>query len=489
MVTDAGRRLRGPARTAIFLVVLGLVPAVGLVLAHRAAEAAAERGEPVAPVNGPPVGRVTTPLTSLRRSPAVVHDVLAADSLRAALTPVAARLGAGSCLAVGIDGRPAFDHGAATSVMPASNLKLLTASVALDALGPGRRFTTTVKADGPATGGRVSGNLYLVGGGDPVLGTADYVAAAKAQDHYPQPYVTSLEALADQAKAAGLTEVAGRVVGDDSRYDGERFVPSWPRGYATAREAGPLGALMVNDAAASLRPLRSAADPATHAAAVLTQLLEARGIEVAGSPAHGVAPAAAPVLTSVQSRPLSELVGEMLSTSDNNTAELLLKELGAAKGGVGTRLAGLAVVRQTLQRWGVPLQGVRLVDGSGLDRGDRVTCGVLLAVLDHVGPAGPVAVGLPVAGRTGTLAADFHGNPAEGRLHAKTGTLTGARALSGFVDGTDGKRHVSFSYVQNGSGADLASLPVWDALGRTLTTYPQAPPVQQLAPTPAAPPG
>ena len=71
--------------------------------------------------------------------------------------------------------------------------------------------------------------------------------------------------------------MTGSVLGDDSRYDAERFVPSWPASYATSREAGPLGALLVNDGAESLRPLRSAADPAVHGAAVLTQLLAGSG--------------------------------------------------------------------------------------------------------------------------------------------------------------------------------------------------------------------
>jgi D-alanyl-D-alanine carboxypeptidase/D-alanyl-D-alanine-endopeptidase (penicillin-binding protein 4) len=484
------RDVQGIARTVIFLAVLGAVPAVGLFLAHRAAAARAEDGEPVVATPEPAAGRVVTPLASMRRTPTTVRDTLASDALVASLAPIRDQVTPGSCLVVGIDGRPVFDDAGATSVMPSSNMKLVTAAVGLDVLGPDHRFTTEARTEAPAApGGVLSGNLYLVGGGDPVLGTTEYVQAAATQDHYPQPYVTSLEALADQIKAAGVTRIAGSVVGDDSRYDGERFVPSWPASYAAAREAGPLGALMVNDAAASLHPLRSAADPAVQAADVLTQLLRARGVLVGRGATRGTAPAGATTLTSVQSRPLGELVGEMLTTSDDNTAELLMKEIGVAAGGGGTRPAGLAVVQAKLQAWGIPLDGINLVDGSGLDRGDRLTCAALLAVLAHAGPSGPIADGLPVAGRSGTLAADFHGNPAEGRLRAKTGTLTGSRALSGFVDAPDGARHISFSYVQNSPGADAAASPIWDTLGRVLTTYPSAPAADALDPEPAAPPG
>ena len=482
------RDVRGPWRTLIFILVLGAVPAVGLYLAHRAAASRADEGQPVPAVALPTAGEVVTPLASLRRVPATVSGTLATDALVASLAPVGDLVAPGSCLVVGLDGAPVFDRAGGTSVLPASNMKIVTAAVALDVLGAEHRFTTEARGDASPAGGVLNGNLYLVGGGDPVLGTAPYVAAAAAQVNYPQPYVTPLEALADQIVATGVRQITGSVLGDDSRYDAERFVPSWPASYATSREAGPLGALMVNDSAATLDPLRSADDPAVSAAATLTALLRERGVVVAGEAGRAVAPPVAPVVTTIQSRPLGELVGELLTTSDDNTAELLVKEIGAVAGGAGTRAAGLAIMQAKLGEWGVPLEGIYLIDGSGLDRGNRLTCAALQGVLRHVGGTGPVADGLPVAGRTGTLVDAFRGNPAEARLRAKTGTLSEAKALSGFVDAVDGQRHVSFSYIQNSPEAEAAAAPVWDALGRVLTTYPTAPPIDQLDPEPPAPP-
>ncbi len=486
---DGTRRdVLGAARTLVLLLILGAVPAVGLFLAHRAAEARAEQGVPVAPVPAPASGQVVTPLASLRRTPQTVSQTLATEALVASLAPIGDQVAPGSCLVVAVDGTPVFDDAGPTSVLPASNMKLVTAAVGLEVLGPEHRFTTEVRSAAPPAGGVVAGDLYLVGGGDPVLGTEPYVPAAAAQVTYPQPYVTPLEALADQIVATGVTQVTGSVLGDDSRYDAERFVPSWPASYATSREAGPLGALLVNDGAESLRPLRSAADPAVHGAAVLTQLLRDRGVAVGGTPGRTAGPAPGTALSAIQSRPLGELLGEMLTTSDDNTAELLLKEIGAVAGGAGTRPAGLAVVQAKLAEWGIPGDGLALVDGSGLDRGNRLTCGALQGVLRHVGGASPVADGLPIAGQTGTLHDAFAGNPAVGRLRAKTGTLRDAKALSGFVDGPDGIRHVSFSFIQNGADAEALALPIWDALGRALTAYPAAPPADQLDPEPAAPP-
>ena len=120
--------------------------------------------------------------------------------------------------------------------------------------------------------------------------------------------------------------------------------------------------------------------------------------------------------------------------------------------GEGTRVAGLQEVWNTLAAWQVPLEGVELDDGSGLSRNDRLTCDAIVAVLEHVGVDSELAASLPVAGVSGTLADELVGGPAEGRLAAKTGTLTGVRALSGFLPTDDGL--MTFALVLNGEGVD-----------------------------------
>jgi PBP4 family serine-type D-alanyl-D-alanine carboxypeptidase len=135
--------------------------------------------------------------------------------------------------------------------------------------------------------------------------------------------------------------------------------------------------------------------------------------------------------------------------SDNFTAELLLKQLGAADGGLGTSAAGAAFVRTVLAENGIPLTGVRIVDGSGLSSLDRLTVRALGALLraawadPEVRPAFVAA--LPVAGISGTLHDRMRAPPARGNVQAKTGTTAIASALSGYVR----KRYV-FSVLQNG---------------------------------------
>jgi D-alanyl-D-alanine carboxypeptidase/D-alanyl-D-alanine-endopeptidase (penicillin-binding protein 4) len=136
--------------------------------------------------------------------------------------------------------------------------------------------------------------------------------------------------------------------------------------------------------------------------------------------------------------------------SDNFTAELLLKQLGAALGFDGSTSSGAAVIRQLLAEQSIPLDGVRIVDGSGLSRLDRLTAAALVEMLRaswlDQDLRDILMSSLPVAGRNGTLERRMRGSAAAGRVRAKTGTLNEASALSGYVN-----RRFAFSVLQNGS--------------------------------------
>jgi D-alanyl-D-alanine carboxypeptidase/D-alanyl-D-alanine-endopeptidase (penicillin-binding protein 4) len=382
-----------------------------------------------------------------------------------------------SCLVVRAGGRTIYDHGGDTPVTPASNEKLITAAVALEVLGADYTFTTSLL--GTVAEGVVTGDLYLRGGGDPLLSTADYPPSVVKD---PPVNVTPLETLVNNLVAAGVTRVNGSVIGDDSRYDTERFVPSWAADIQNT-EAGPLGALMVHDAARQLGTAKRYPDPATGAATDLIRLLKTAGIRVGGSAESGPTPESTPEITNVQSAPLSAIVGEMLTTSDDNTAELLLKEMSVHVDNiVGTRLDGVDVMTRTLTTWGVDTSRMIIVDGSGLDSSNIVTCNILLQVLERKPLTEPLGAALPVAGQTGTLAPFFVGTPVAGRMHAKTGTLTNAKALTGYVDTPAGVLEFALVLDSPGIGSGEAYLPIWDALGQTLGAYPSGPAIETLQP-------
>ena len=307
-----------------------MIPGVLLFLAWRWADARAAGDDPPPPTSAAPptpAPALATPVLSYRRAPGVLSRDLNVAAFRGPVDEFAASLQAPSCVAVAVDGVPVGGVRADVPLIPASNQKLLVGAVALDVLGEGFTYTTEVRAAAaPSVDGTLSGDLFLVGGGDPLLTSSTYPIE---NDIVPVTSPTSLDALADAVVAAGVRRIDGAVVGDASRYDDELFVPTWDNDIRGI-EAGPYDALIVNDARVTGDPLR-ATDPAEAAARELTQLLVARQVTVAGAPTAGVAPAGATVLGTVASAPMSAVVGEMLATSDDNTAELLLKELGVAE--------------------------------------------------------------------------------------------------------------------------------------------------------------
>lgn len=483
MMSNGPRSGRKAARIGIApiiaMILLAAIPAVGLGVLWRWADARVPAPTVAeTPVTEPELPSVLiTPVLSVRRAPQILASAANEDALVSSLGNVGQFVDQTSCLVVRSGGRTIYDHGGDTPVAPASNEKLITGAVALEVLGADFTFTTTLL--GTVAGGVVNGDLYLRGGGDPLLSTADYPASVASE---PPTNITPLETLVNNLVAAGVTRVTGSVIGDDSRYDAERFVPSWSAEIQNT-EAGPLGALMVNDSTRQLGTTKRYPDPATGAATDLIRLLKAAGITVGGSAKTGPTPDGTPEITNVQSAPLSAIVGEMLTTSDDNTAELLLKELSVHVDSiVGTRLDGVDVLSRTLVTWGVDTSRVTIVDGSGLDSSNIVTCNILLQVLEHQPLTGPLGAGLAVAGQTGTLATFFVGTPVAGRLHAKTGTLTNAKALTGYVDTPAGVLEFALVLDSPGIGQGDAYLPIWAALGDTLGAYPSGPPIESLQP-------
>ncbi len=456
---------------------VGLLPALGLgALWWGAAErAAANLGQ--AAVSQPAGEQPAAALLSARRAPGVLAAQTKRADYVAALAGVLPAGSADACFTVELDGSRLVEVNPEVPLVPASNVKLVTASVALEVLGAEHAFTTTVHArrDGPT----VTGDLYLVGGGDATLATDDFDSyPASAKD--PQHPRTSLDRLADQIVAAGIRRIDGAIVGDGSRYDGERYVEAWQPAVSRGWEAGPLGALLVDDGFANRSEKVATGDPAAGAAAHLRELLVARGVDVAGGSRSGTAPAEVPALEGVAtSIALPALLKEMLTTSDNNTAELLLKEIGLVRAGTGSTEAGLQVEHDVLASWGLPLDGVKLADGSGLSDQNRLRCPTLVALLDHVGRSGPVYDGLAIAGFDGTLAEPFAGTELAGKLFGKTGTLTGVKSLSGFVDNGD---QLTFSLLINGPGAADRGAAAWRALAAALGGQPAVPDAAALAP-------
>jgi serine-type D-Ala-D-Ala carboxypeptidase/endopeptidase (penicillin-binding protein 4) len=347
-------------------------------------------------------------------------------------------------------GRVVYGLNRTRSLAPASNAKLAVALAVLDRLGPGHRIRTEVQGDGSLAGSTWQGRLVLKGFGDPTLTTAD------------------LRTLASSLRAAGIRRVTGRIAGDESYFDRRRTASGWKASYYKL-ESPPLSALVVDRARVAGRTVDN---PALAAAKAFRRALVAAGIAVGGRAVVGNAPPESAALAFVRSGPVRAIVRRMNKISDNFYAEMLVKYLGAQLRGTGTTAAGCVVVRRELAERGVPLAGVRVVDGSGLSSYNRMTAGavgsLLLSAWRDPVLREPFFDSLPIAGIDGTLKDRMRTGPARGRVRAKTGTLRVASALSGYA----GTRYV-FAVLQNGnpisySRARLAQDRFAQALARAL---------------------
>jgi len=361
---------------------------------------------------------------------ALVVPVSSAGSpgLKTTLTNVlrAPTLSLARTAAIAVDtttGEVLFAHNASVSVVPASNEKLPVSWAALTRLGSEYRFHTELRGVGSRAGSSWNGDLVLVGYGDPTLATSD------------------LAVLARTVRARGIKRVTGRILGDESAFDAKRDAPGWKASFLGG-ETPPLSALVVDRARGW--PKNS---PPVLAARWLREALIAQGVRVDGDAWLGSAPVESFVLARDWSASLASIVKRMNRDSDNFLAEMLLKHLGSTGGVRGSTVGGAQVVLEEMRAARIPTAGVRIVDGSGLSRLDRVTAvalvGVIRAGLENPRIRSAFVSSLAVAGRSGTL--DDRLLSLTGAVVGKTGTTSLACTLSGLVRGS-----IAFAVLQNG---------------------------------------
>lgn len=425
-----------------------------------------------------------TPVLSARRVPEFTTARVPTRAMAAAVQPVADAAPPDTCIGVGDGAESLYMHNGSAALVPASNQKILTASAALDILGPEETLKTTFATAGPMRKGVVEGDLFMIGGGDPVL-TTDAYQARQTHGHFPE---TDLEAVADRLVADGLRQITGAVVGDASRYDSQRSLPGWKPSWQSGGTVGPLSALLVNDGwltdpVTGEGPGGPAPDPAQHAAAVMARLLTDRGVVIAGGARSGSTPKATTTVAAVESPPMSTLTEQVLAFSDNTTAELLLKEIGVRSGGGGSTASGVSAVTAWAGDEGVAEQGWAMVDGSGLSSGNRLTCTMLADLLQRAGPDSVLADGLAVPGGAGTLESRFTAGDLPERLRAKTGTLNEVTALSGWFSGAAGTM-LDFEFVLNSGDrrVQIADLALQQQLLDALANQPVPPPLEAAGP-------
>ncbi len=397
-------------------------------------------------------------------------------------------------------GQIIFAHHAGEPMKPASNMKLLTAAVALHMLGPEYTFKTEFLADRRPVEGAIQGNLYIRGHGAPALSGEQWWLMAR------------------EIRARGIRRITGDLVGDATWFDDESRPAGWPpptedafynapisalstdfgsitivvtptreglppeivltpfpsfftvdnnaltRGNSTNLTVGrtfergrnviTVGGRIALDAAPSIS-YRSVEQPTLYALAAFREAASREGIVIEGSNRQGVAPREGHLLYAHASRPLAELTRIMNKLSNNLTAESILKALGAAVSGPpGTTEKGAAVVRQFLRERGIDPTPLVIADGSGLSHDNRVTAAafaqLLVAVQRDYTIATEFMASLAIGGVDGTLDDRMNGASAERRIRAKTGHLRDVTSLSGYAHTREGKL-LAFSILSNAS--------------------------------------
>jgi D-alanyl-D-alanine carboxypeptidase/D-alanyl-D-alanine-endopeptidase (penicillin-binding protein 4) len=395
--------------------------------------------------------------------------------------------------------------------MPASNVKLVTASVALTRLGPDLRFRTQIASCGPidSTTGTLRGDLLIVGGGDPAI----------SERFFNGDPVGAFRAWADTLQAMGISRISGNIVGDDNLFDDTHVGPGWAWDNLGAAYAAEIGALLLNEGAirlrvapgestgrpaivvaeppteflelenmavtttdstdvgvwAARRPFSTETelggriwigggavtryvpphDPTMYFVTALTETLEAEGIEVAGNPVDRDGYAgecwARRTLFVHESPTLGEILVPFLKESQNQIGEMLLRYVGAAATDTGSVTTGRRVAESVLTGWGIPDDAYVYYDGSGLSRYNYLAPEAIVRLLRAMALRPEFDVfynALPIAGVDGTIEGRFRGTAAAGNVRAKTGSISNARTLSGYATNLDGELF-AFSILTN----------------------------------------
>ena len=425
-----------------------------------------------------------------------------------------------------------FELNPQTLLVPASTAKIVSAVSAADAVGWDYTFATDVRATAPVVNGVLTGDLIVAGSGDPTPeGRAGdslqvWVDALKAggltrvegrvigdDDAIEEPrpalawtwddlgYVSGslFGALNAAENRMAVTVTPGTGEGAPATVSVDEYARDRPlvnRATTTTATAPFLWpeqrpgepaltiAGFIRPGARPVRLLVSTGNPTQWFASLFRDRLIRGGIEVTGRAADidDVLPppdrAAATVLYTHRSQPLSAIVVPMMKESINLYGEALMR-LNAAPGAPATNDAALAGLRNRLAAWGIPSDGEQLVDGSGLSRRDVIAPEVLYLLLKKMfEPTGasPFMAALPVAGMDGSLAGRMKNTRAQGNLRAKTGTMSNIRTLAGYVTTRDGEHLAVVVMVNNYEGAGADATESIDRMGVRLADFSRKPP-------------
>ena len=417
-------------------------------------------------------------------------------------------------------GRTLAQYNQQNQFIPASNAKLYTTAAALMRLGPDHHYETTVAATAaPDAQGRLAGDLYFIGAGDPTLASRTYPLGKPTG-------MSDIEALADQVVAAGVKRIDGSIVGDETAYPKDLYPMGWTVDDAIWDYGAPVSALTIHDNLITVRltaPMAAGAltrvtldppleyftidnratagaetqvkidrlpgsrelrisgtvaagatfndalaidDPARYAATALADALERRGVTIRGliaTRSHGLNEAPDPVNAPVVlarhvSGPLAGILLVIDKISHNLYSEMVLREIGRVVNGSGTRQAGISEVYKLIWETGARTECCYFQDGSGLSRQTLISPLSTVRLLQHMHRSKYRDTWwslLPIGGVDGSLGRRFDKNPEARRIRAKTGSIAHVATMSGYVESVTWGP-LAFSVLINNFNAESA---------------------------------
>lgn len=307
------------------------------------------------------------------------------------------------------------EHNAQLPLLGASTMKLVTTASLLRCRDISHRYKTRVETAGQIKNRILEGNLHIIASGDPTLNSDRTPASSDF-----------INEIVSELKRRNIDTIRGRILIDQSLYEGE----AWPESWSNADKARDYGTgAHAFNFHRNHSGSNSVADPSAIFLSALEREMAHKGIVLEKRNFTGGG--RREILTHV-SAPLDEIMRSCMMRSDNLYAECLLREIPIAKGLKGSIANGLGCINEIWSRDKAPMQGVRILDGCGLSRSDRLTAQFLAHVLRAESMDPYFASFFPLAGADGTLRSFLKGSRLETYIALKTGSLHDVQAYAGY---------------------------------------------------------
>lgn len=407
-------------------------------------------------------------------------------------------------------GKVLHSHRSSNATIPASTMKLVTTATALEMLGADYQFKTTLEIDGEiSTDSVLNGNLIIYGNGDPTLGSAklgdiyflnDWVSAVKkagikhitgdiiadasaydtegvnpkwlwedmgnyfASGAYGISYKDNTFEMELKSGAVGTTPEIMKIAPNIPELTFKNYLNSTSIRFDSAyfygapfqNERSIYGEIPANRASFTIKG--DIPRPGLVLARDFAWKLKSSGISIFGNATDEAVIGNRAVIYTHLSPKLSEIIKEINVTSNNHFAEHLFRHLSLQKSKQASSVESVKVIRSFWQSKGIPVDELFMQDGSGLSPMNAVSANFFVSLLTYMDKSKNSAVfrtSLPISGKTGTLRSFLKGTSLDGKVQAKSGTMSRIKSYAGYIN--SGEKRLIFAIIVNNPTSNTLS--------------------------------